>query len=162
MKTLILSALSVVLIAAVTVLAPRTATGSSSFVGGDIVDVAIQAGTFDTLVAAVQAAGLEETLRGPGPFTVFAPTDEAFDLLPEGTVESLLLPENQDQLISILTYHVVAGEVMSSDLLAIPSATTVNGQDAAFGLRVGGANVTTADVAASNGVIHVIDRVLLP
>lgn len=162
MKKLSFSLLSLGLLFALAAFAPTNATNNTPVDGGDIVDVAVAAGSFNTLVAAVQAAGLEETLRGPGPFTVFAPTDDAFDLLPEGTVESLLLPENQDQLISILTYHVVAGEVMSTDLLAIPSATTVNGQDASFGLRVGDANVTAADVTASNGVIHVIDRVLIP
>ena len=162
MKTFLASVFAVALFAAVTAFAPGTANSSTSASGGDIVDVAVNAGTFNTLVAAVQAAGLEETLRGPGPFTVFAPTDDAFDSLPEGTVESLLLPENQDQLVSILTYHVVSGEVRSSDLLTTSSATTVNGQDATFGLRVGDANVTAADIEASNGVIHVIDRVLLP
>lgn len=161
MKKLSLSLLSAGLVIALAAFSPTTSNANTQS-GGDIVDVAISAGSFDTLVAAVQAAGLEETLRGPGPFTVFAPTDEAFDMLPDGTVENLLLPENQDQLVAILTYHVVAGEVMSSDLLSISSATTVNGQDASFGLTVGGANVTTADVEASNGVIHVIDRVLIP
>jgi uncharacterized surface protein with fasciclin (FAS1) repeats len=128
----------------------------------DIVDVAVKAGSFNTLVAAVKAAGLVETLKGDGPFTVFAPTDEAFAKLPAGTVEDLLKPENKDQLVAILTYHVVPGEIMSSDLLSTTSATTVNGQKAPIGLRVGNANVIKADVDASNGVIHVIDTVLLP
>ncbi len=130
--------------------------------GDDIVDVAVKAGTFTTLAAALTAADLVSTLKGDGPFTDFAPTDEAFAKLPEGTVESLLKPENKDQLIAILTYHVVAGKVMSSDLLTMSSAMTVNGQAAPIGLRVGSANVITADIEASNGVIHVIDSVLLP
>lgn len=133
----------------------------------DIVDTAIAAGQFETLVAAVQAAGLVETLRGPGPFTVFAPTDEAFAALPDGTVESLLQPENRDQLVAILTYHVVSGDVRAADVMNMSEATTVQGAtldiDASDGsVRVGEATVVQADVAASNGVIHVIDRVLMP
>ena len=128
----------------------------------DIVDVAVEAGTFQTLVAAVTAADLVATLKSEGPFTVFAPTDEAFAKLPAGTVDMLLKPENKDQLIAVLTYHVVAGKIMSSDLLSTTSAKTVNGQMAPIGLSVGGANVIAADIAASNGVIHVIDAVLLP
>lgn len=129
---------------------------------GDIVDVAVNAGMFNTLVAAVKAADLVETLQGDGPFTVFAPTDEAFANLPEGTVESLLKPENKDQLVAILTYHVVPGKVMASDLLSTTSAGTVNGTDLSIGLRIGDANVVKADVPATNGVIHVIDTVLIP
>ena len=133
----------------------------------DIVDTAIAAGSFETLVAAVQAAGLVETLKGEGPFTVFAPTDEAFAALPEGTVESLLQEENRDQLVSILTYHVIPGAVMSSDIAGQTlSVETVQGSalaiDATDGVRVGAAMVVTADVEASNGVIHVIDTVLIP
>jgi uncharacterized surface protein with fasciclin (FAS1) repeats len=133
----------------------------------DIVDTAVGAGTFTTLVAAVQAAGLVDTLKGEGPFTVFAPTDEAFAALPEGTVESLLLPENKDQLTAILTYHVIPGAVMSSDIAGKEMMVeTVNGAevdiDATSGVTINGANVTTADIAASNGVIHVIDAVILP
>ncbi|MGY6569912.1 MAG: fasciclin domain-containing protein [Salinarimonas sp.] len=133
----------------------------------DIVDTAIAAGSFETLVAAVQAAGLVDTLKGEGPFTVFAPTDEAFAALPEGTVESLLEEENRDQLISILTYHVIPGRVMSSDIAGQTlSVETVQGMelaiDATDGVRVGEAMVVTADVEASNGVIHVIDTVLIP
>lgn len=133
----------------------------------DIVDTAIAAGSFETLVAAVQAAGLVDTLRGEGPFTVFAPTDEAFAALPEGTVESLLQEENRDQLVSILTYHVIPGKVMSSDIAGQTlSVETVQGMelaiDATDGVRVGEATVVTADVEASNGVIHVIDTVLIP
>jgi len=132
----------------------------------DIVDTAVEAGTFTTLVAAVEAAGLVDTLKGEGPFTVFAPTDDAFAALPEGTVESLLLPENIDQLTAILTYHVVAGKVMSTDLSNDMKATTVQGSDVTImtegGVTVGGANVVTADIEASNGVIHVIDAVIMP
>ncbi len=130
----------------------------------DIVDIAAGAGTFTTLVAAVQAAGLEDTLRGEGPFTVFAPTDEAFAALPEGTVEALL--EDTEALTAILTYHVVPGMVMSTDLTDGMEAETVNGQTVTIGLgdevTVNDATVVTADIAASNGVIHVIDTVLLP
>ncbi|MEO1550846.1 MAG: fasciclin domain-containing protein [Pseudomonadota bacterium] len=134
---------------------------------GDIVDVAAGAGSFNTLVAAVQAAGLVETLKGPGPFTVFAPTDEAFAALPAGTVESLLLPENKDQLVAILTYHVVPGTTRAADLAGQRlSVATVNGAnvhiDGRDGVKVENATVTAADIEASNGVIHVIDAVLLP
>ena len=133
----------------------------------DIVDIAASNGNFNTLVAAVTAAGLVDTLKGDGPFTVFAPTDAAFAALPEGTVESLLLPENKDTLVSILTYHVVPGAV-TSDALAGQrlSVATVNGADVHIdgrnGVKVEDINVTTADIIASNGVIHVIDAVLLP
>ncbi|MCR9158747.1 MAG: fasciclin domain-containing protein [Rhodobacteraceae bacterium] len=142
---------------------------STAFAGGhskDIVDTAVDAGSFGTLVAAVQAAGLVETLKGEGPFTVFAPTDEAFAALPEGTVESLLLPENKDQLVAILTYHVIPGKVMSTDLTDDMEAATVQGSSVTIdldnGVMVENANVTTADIEASNGVIHVIDTVILP
>ncbi len=133
----------------------------------DIVDTAVAAGSFKTLVAAVQAAGLEATLRSEGPFTVFAPTDDAFAALPEGTVESLLLPENKDQLVSILTYHVVPGKTKSADLAGqMVSVTTVNGADVAVdgtnGVTVNSANVVQADIWTSNGVIHVIDAVIMP
>ena len=133
----------------------------------DIVDTAVAAGSFNTLVAAVQAAGLEDTLRGEGPFTVFAPTDDAFAALPEGTVESLLQPANKDQLVSILTYHVIAGKTKSADLAGQSiSVATVNGADVAVdgtdGVTVNGANVVQADIWASNGVIHVIDAVIMP
>ena len=130
--------------------------------GDDIVQVAVKAGSFTTLAAALDAADLVETLQGEGPFTVFAPTDEAFAKLPAGTVEELLKPENKDKLVSILTYHVVSGKIKSSDLLTTTAARTVNGQKAAIGLRVGDANVIQADIKASNGIIHVIDTVLLP
>ena len=130
----------------------------------DIVDTAVEAGTFTTLVAAVEAAGLVETLKGEGPFTVFAPTDEAFAALPEGTVEGLL--EDTEALTAILTYHVVPGKVMSGDLSDGMMATTVNGADVTIGVgdsvTVGDATVVTPDIEASNGVIHVIDTVLIP
>jgi uncharacterized surface protein with fasciclin (FAS1) repeats len=132
----------------------------------DIVDTAVGAGNFTTLVAAVQAAGLVDTLKGPGPFTVFAPTDEAFAALPAGTVENLLKPENKDQLVAVLTYHVVPGKVMSADLSEGMTAATVQGANVtitlAGGPKVNGANITAADIEASNGVIHVIDAVILP
>ena len=132
----------------------------------DIVDTAIAAGDFSTLVAAVTAADLVDTLKGEGPFTVFAPTDAAFAALPEGTVDTLLKPENKDQLVSILPYHVVPGAVMSSDLTEGMTAATVQGANVTFtldgGAKVNSANITTADIAASNGVIHVIDKVLIP
>jgi uncharacterized surface protein with fasciclin (FAS1) repeats len=132
----------------------------------DIVETAKAAGGFGTLLAAVEAAGLSDTLKGDGPFTVFAPTDSAFAALPEGTVDTLLKPENRAQLTDILTYHVVPGKVMSSDLTEGMKAKTVQGGELSItlagGAKVNGANVTTADVAASNGVIHVIDQVILP
>jgi uncharacterized surface protein with fasciclin (FAS1) repeats len=144
-----------------------TAFGMPAFaMDKDIVDTAVGAGSFGTLVAAVQAAGLVDTLKGEGPFTVFAPTDEAFAALPEGTVESLLQPENRDTLVAILTYHVVPGKVMSGDLSNGMEAATVQGAPVTImtdgGVTVNGANVVTADVEASNGVIHVIDAVILP
>jgi transforming growth factor-beta-induced protein len=133
----------------------------------NIVDTAVAAGTFSTLAAALQAADLVETLKGNGPFTVFAPTDEAFAKLPAGTVESLLRPENKARLQAILTYHVVAGAVPASEVVKLQSAKTVNGQSVSIkvaggGVRVDGARVVQADIRASNGVIHVIDTVILP
>ena len=128
----------------------------------DIIDTAVKAGSFKTLAAALGAADLIETLKGQGPFTVFAPTDEAFAKLPAGTVEDLLKPENKEKLIQILTYHVVSGKVMASDLLKLSAAKTVNGQPVQIGLRVNDAAVVQADIKASNGVIHVIDQVILP
>ncbi len=132
----------------------------------DIVAVAAGNGSFNTLVAAVKAAGLVETLQGPGPFTVFAPTDEAFAKLPKGTVEDLLKPENKAKLVSILTYHVLAGKVMAADVKTM-KAKTVNGQSLDVkvtdgAVTVDNAKVVKTDVAASNGVIHVIDTVVLP
>ena len=136
---------------------------------GDLVAVASGAGSFNTLVAAVKAAGLVETLQGKGPFTIFAPTDEAFAKLPPGTVENLLKPENKDQLIAILTYHVVAGKVMAADVVTMDgkSAKTVNGAEVKIstkgGVKLNGtANVVKTDIACTNGVIHVLDAVILP
>ncbi|WP_370545333.1 fasciclin domain-containing protein [Glaciecola sp. MH2013] len=133
----------------------------------DIVDVAAANSDFTTLVAAVKAAGLVDALKGDGPLTVFAPTNAAFAKLPAGTVESLLKPENKDKLVSILTYHVVAGKVMAADVVKLSSATTLQGSDvkvtvADGGVKINDANVTATDIKASNGVIHVIDTVILP
>ena len=132
----------------------------------DIVATAVAAGQFSTLVAAVKAAGLVETLQGAGPFTVFAPTDEAFTKLPAGTVESLLKPENKSKLAAILTYHVVPGKVMAADVAGLTEAPTVQGQkiriDTKDGVKVDNANVIKADIVCDNGVIHVIDAVILP
>ena len=141
--------------------------GSVRAQGKDIVDTAVGAGQFKTLAAALQAAGLVETLKGKGPFTVFAPTDAAFAKLPAGTVEMLLKPENKAKLTAILTYHVVAGKVMAADVVKVKSAKTVQGSAVtvnAMGgkVMIDGANVVTTDIAASNGVIHVIDTVLMP
>ena len=142
--------------------APAFAAGHSK----DIVDTAVAAGTFNTLAAALGAAGLVDTLKGDGPFTVFAPTDDAFAALPEGTVETLLKPENKDQLTAILTYHVVAGKVMSTDLSDGMMAATVEGSeikvDLSGGVKINDATVTAADIEASNGVIHVIGKVIMP
>ena len=134
---------------------------------GNVVEVAIGAGSFNTLVAAIKAAGLVDALQAKGPFTVFAPTDAAFAALPAGTLDSLLKPENKEKLKSILLYHVVPGKVMSSDLKGTINAKTLEGQTVqivagASGVTVNGAKVVSADVAASNGVIHVIDAVILP
>jgi uncharacterized surface protein with fasciclin (FAS1) repeats len=139
---------------------------SNNAFAADIVDTAVAA-KFNTLVAAVKAAGLVETLKGPGPFTVFAPTDEAFAKLPAGTLESLLKPENKAKLQAILTYHVVSGKVMAQDVVKLNSAKTVQGESVTIktmngGVMVNGAHVTKTDIATSNGVIHVIDTVLLP
>jgi len=133
---------------------------------GDIVAVASSAGSFKTLVAAVKAAGLVETLQGKGPFTVFAPTDDAFTKLPSGTLEDLLKPENKEKLVAILTYHVVPGKVMAADVKTM-MAKTVNGKELSIkvedgNVTVDNAKVVKTDIAASNGVIHVIDTVVLP
>ncbi len=143
------------------------AKGEGHSMSADIVDTAASAGSFNTLVEAVKAAGLVETLKGDGPFTVFAPTDDAFAALPEGTLENLLKPENKDQLVAVLTYHVVPGKVMSSDISGKSMAVeTVQGStvdiDAKYGVKIDNATVTKADIVASNGVIHVIDKVILP
>jgi uncharacterized surface protein with fasciclin (FAS1) repeats len=145
-----------------------TALTSVRAADADIVDTAVAAGSFSTLVAAVQAAGLVETLKGEGPFTVFAPTDEAFAKLPAGTVDNLLKPENKDQLVAVLTYHVVPGKVMSADIAGkeleakTVQGTTVDINATGDAVMVDGAKVVTADVEAKNGVIHVIDAVILP
>lgn len=148
--------------------APTTAAPADTMApaeAGDIVAVASGNPDFSTLVAAVQAAGLVETLQGPGPFTVFAPTNEAFAALPAGLVDALLKPENKDTLVKILTYHVVPGKVMAADVTA-GDVATVEGESITVstdgGVKVNDANVTATDVAASNGVIHVIDAVLVP
>lgn len=147
--------------------AESSPTSGAMTATADIVDTASQAGQFKTLLAAVKAAGLESTLRGAGPFTVFAPTDDAFAKLPAGTVDSLLKPENKGKLEAILKHHVVAGKVPSTEAVKLTSAKDVAGKelklDASSGsLKVGGASVVKADVAASNGVIHVVDAVILP
>ncbi|WP_373939118.1 fasciclin domain-containing protein [Vibrio kanaloae] len=133
----------------------------------DIVDVAAENGSFTTLVAVVKAAGLVETLKGDGPFTVFAPTDEAFAALPEGTVDMLLKPENKDKLVAVLTYHVVPGKIMATEVMKLNSAETVQGEAVMIAIddgnvMINNAKVAMPDVEASNGVIHVIDKVLLP
>jgi len=145
---------------------PSVAFADTNSKGNDIVAVASGAGSFKTLVAAVKAAGLVETLQGPGPFTVFAPTDEAFAKLPKGTIEDLLKPANKEKLVAILTYHVVPGKVTAADVKTMQAAT-VNGKMldvkvAETGVTVNSAKVVRTDVPASNGVIHVIDTVVLP
>ncbi len=151
-------------VTALTIAALTTAPSSAA----DIVDTAVKAGQFNTLATALKAGGLIETLKGPGPFTVFAPTDDAFKKLPAGTVENLLKPENKAQLAKILTYHVVPGKVPSASLAGKKTdAKTVGGGTVAIdasmgGVKVNDAKVTTADVAADNGVIHIIDTVLMP
>jgi len=141
--------------------------GGNKAAAGDIVDTAVAAGQFNTLAAALEAADLVDTLKGDGPFTVFAPTDAAFAKLPEGTVENLLKPENRDQLVAVLTYHVVSGKVQAKDVVTLDSAKTVNGENVDIKVMDGNvyvddATVTATDIAASNGVIHVIDSVILP
>lgn len=148
-------------------LTAAAALATSAVAGGkDIVDTAAAAGDFGTLLAAAEAAGLVETLKGDGPFTIFAPTDAAFAALPEGTVADLLKPENKETLAGILTYHVIAGKVMSTDLTDDMEAATVNGDtvviDLDNGVMVDGATVTAANIEATNGVIHVIDAVIMP
>ncbi len=152
---------------ALTLLVTASASAGGMKQQKDIVDTAVAAGSFKTLAAALGAAGLVDTLKGDGPFTVFAPTDAAFAKLPAGTVETLLKPENIDKLRAILTYHVVAGKVKAAQVVKMTSAKTVNGQSVSIkagkgGVVVGGAKVVTTDIATSNGVIHVIDTVLLP
>jgi len=165
MKNIISTSLSIVAIVA-TVFAFSSAYAMHH--EKDIVDTAVGAGSFETLVAAVQAAGLVDTLKGEGPFTVFAPTDEAFAKLPEGTLDELLKPENKEKLQAILTYHVVAGKVMAADVVNLDSAASVQGGEIAIAVEDGkvmlngSAMVAQADIETSNGVIHVIDTVILP
>ncbi len=146
---------------------PQAKTVAASLAGTDIVDTAVAAGSFETLVAAVKAAGLVEALKGEGPFTVFAPTDEAFAQLPEGTLAKLLTPEGKDQLTAILTYHVVPGRVLAADVAKLSGAVTLGGQRvdvrvAKKKVMIDGASVVRTDIECSNGVIHVIDSVLMP
>jgi uncharacterized surface protein with fasciclin (FAS1) repeats len=152
------------LAAAVAILAAAPAARADNHGMKDIVDTAVAAGSFKTLATALQAAGLVETLKGAGPFTVFAPTDEAFAKIPKADLEALL--KNKEQLTKVLTYHVVPGKVMAADVVKLKDAKTVQGQmikiDASSGVKINGAKVIKADVAASNGVIHVIDSVILP
>ena len=155
------------LVAATLLLATSAFAGSYGKKKSDIVDTAGAAGDFTTLAAALQAGGLVDTLKSDGPFTVFAPTDAAFAKLPEGTVESLLLPENRDQLVAILTYHVVPGKVKAADVVKLDSAKTANGSDVRIHVEDGSvfindSRVVATDIGASNGVIHVVDTVILP
>lgn len=148
-------------------LALSTFAGSAKAANADIVDIAASAGSFNTLVAAVKAAGLVDTLKGEGPFTVFAPTDEAFAKLPAGTVDELLKPENRGKLTAILTYHVVPGRVTANQVVNLTEAKTVQGQSVKIAVRNGnvmvdGAKVIKTDIMGSNGVIHVIDSVIMP
>jgi uncharacterized surface protein with fasciclin (FAS1) repeats len=152
---------------AAVVMAALAVSGMASAEEKDIVDTAVGAGNFQTLAAALQAAGLVDTLKSAGPFTVFAPTDAAFGKLPAGTVEMLLKPENIEQLQAILTYHVVPGEVLAADVVGLSEAKTVNGQMIHISTKgpavmIDEATVTATDIMASNGVIHVIDTVILP
>lgn len=156
-----------------TVFATAVLFAASTFAGGyakkqsDIVDTAVAAGDFNTLATALTAAGLVDTLKADGPYTVFAPTDEAFAKLPEGTVEYLLKPENKDELIAVLTYHVVPGKVEAAEVVKMTSAPTANGQDLQIRVEedivfVNDARVVSTDIGTSNGVIHVVDTVILP
>lgn len=164
MKLAKVLSVAALLASAATFTAWATSNTSSS---DDIVDIAVANESFSTLVAALQAADLVEVLQGEGPFTVFAPTNDAFAKLPEGTVEALLKPENKDKLVAILTYHVVAGEVHAEQVVTLSEATTVEGSAVAIstdgqGVMIDNARVISADIDASNGVIHVIDEVILP
>lgn len=155
------------LAAALVLLATETFAGSYGKKQSDIVDTAVSAGTFNTLAAALEAGDLIVTLKGDGPYTVFAPTDEAFAKLPAGTVEMLLLPENKDKLVAILTYHVVPGKVSAAEVITMTSAPTANGSDIAISIVdetvfINESRVVATDIEASNGIIHVVDNVLLP
>ena len=152
---------------AIAVIASAVSIGAASATSKNIVETAVQSGKFNTLVAALKAAGLVNTLNGKGPFTVFAPSDTAFSKLPAGTVDGLLNPENKAKLVSILAYHVIPGKVMSGDIAGKKiSVKTVQGSeisvDAMYGVKINDSNVVSADIAATNGVIHVIDKVLIP
>jgi uncharacterized surface protein with fasciclin (FAS1) repeats len=156
-----------VVAAAVVAISLVLGSGDTRAAQKDLVDTAVNAGQFKTLAAALNAADLVDTLKGQGPFTVFAPTDDAFAKLPPGTVENLLKPENKDQLVAILTYHVVPGKVMAADVVKLKEAKTVNGkmldiETKGDAVMVNDAKVTATDIGASNGVIHVIDTVILP
>jgi len=155
------------LAAAMLLLATETFAGNYGKQQSDIVDTAISAGTFNTLAAALEAGGLIDTLKADGPYTVFAPTDEAFAKLPAGTIEMLLLPENKDQLVKILTYHVVPGKVTAAEVITMTSAPTANGSDVAISIVdesvfINDSRVVATDIEASNGIIHVVDNVILP
>ena len=154
-------------IVSIAVIALSVSIGAASAKNKSIVETAVQAGNFNTLVAALKAAGLVDTLNGKGPFTVFAPTEMAFSKLPAGTVAGLLKPENKAKLASILTYHVIPGMVMTGDIAGKKlSVKTVQGSeisvDAMYGVKINNSNVVSADIAATNGVIHMIDKVLIP
>ena len=154
-------------IVSIAVIALSVSIGAASATSKNIVETAVQSGKFNTLVAALKAAGLVNTLNGKGPFTVFAPSDTAFSKLPVGTVDGLLMPENKAKLVSILAYHVIPGKVMSGDIAGKKiSVKTVQGSkisvDAMYGVKINDSNVVSADIAATNGVIHVIDKVLMP
>ena len=161
------SQLKSLMIATVAAIGVAAATPAVQAMQKNIVETAVEAGKFTTLAKALGAAGLVDTLKGKGPFTVFAPTDEAFAKLPEGTVETLLKPENKDKLTAILTYHVVPGEVKAADVVKLQEAATVNGEKVKVkadggSVMINDAKVPATDIAASNGVIHVIDKVILP
>ena len=154
-------------IVSIAVIALSVSIGAASATSKNIVETAVQSGKFNTLVAALKAAGLVNTLNGKGPFTVFAPSDTAFSKLPAGTVDDLLMPEDKAKLVSILAYHVIPGKVMSGDIAGKKiSVKTVQGSkisvDAMYGVKINDSNVVSADIAATNGVIHVIDKVLMP
>ena len=154
-------------IVAIAVIALSVSIGAASATSKNIVETAVQSGKFNTLVTALKAAGLVNTLNGKGPFTVFAPSDTAFSKLPAGTVDGLLKPENKAKLVSILAYHVIPGKIMSGDIAGKKiSVKTVQGSeisvDAMYGVKINDSNVVSADIAATNGVIHVIDKVLIP
>ena len=154
-------------IVSIALIALSVSFGTASATSKNIVETAVQSGKFNTLVAALKAAGLVNTLNGKGPFTVFAPSDTAFSKLPAGTVDGLLMPENKAKLVSILAYHVIPGKVMAGDIAGKKiSVKTVQGSkisvDAMYGVKINDSTVVIADIAATNGVIHVIDKVLIP